>query len=568
MDVQSAMPPAASAPSASVVGVPPQIGTPVPGSSGGLPALQGLSVTQNPMASEFKSDYGYGQQGEQETGANQQGGYQTEAGAQQQQPSAYPRELPLNREQRMEGYASGGLATAAEQLRSQGRGDDTMLVHMTPNEVNSLQGLAMAHGGSLTINPETGLPEAGWLGKLLPTILGGVLAATGVGAPLAAGIVGLGQTALTGDLKKGLMAGLGAFGGASLAGAAGLGGAISKNAFGVLGDKAGLLGANMGAGAALTAPIDAGAAAAAEQVAQNLPGIPGMTTSVPSVGGGSAGFLTKFGQTATAGLPGGIISKAAPFLAAQGLIGGVSNAMTPTGGYPTQDGKIDNSYQGPYYSPRRKIVSNATTESILKGSGEQQRWFDVAMPEVRNVQGQVVQPGSGTAPGTPILQNVLNPNAKKGQPMYMQRYTPYMMSPEEQQMAQMYPGIYGGGMGYAEGGEVELSDGAFVVDARTVSELGNGSSGAGQELLAKMGGRPIRGPGDGVSDSIPARIGRDQPARVARDEVVFSPQAVEQLGKGSEKRGAQKLYALMDKAHKARRESARGKDSKLRKGLA
>jgi hypothetical protein len=54
----------------------------------------------------------------------------------------------------------------AQHIQSQGRGEDTMLVHMTPNEVNSLQGLAMAHGGSLTINPETGLPEAGWLGKI------------------------------------------------------------------------------------------------------------------------------------------------------------------------------------------------------------------------------------------------------------------------------------------------------------------------------------------------------------------------------------------------------------------
>jgi hypothetical protein len=89
--------------------------------------------------------------------------------------------------------SQGGLSVMAnpmaEQLQSFGRGDDSMLVHMTPNEVNSLQGLAMATGGSLTINPHTGLPEAGWLGKLLPTILGAALAATGVGAPLAAGIV-------------------------------------------------------------------------------------------------------------------------------------------------------------------------------------------------------------------------------------------------------------------------------------------------------------------------------------------------------------------------------------------
>jgi hypothetical protein len=151
----------------------------------------------------------------------------------------------------------------AQQVRSQGRGNDSMLMHMTPDEVNSLQGLAMAHGGSLTINPETGLPEAGWLGKLLPMILGAALAATGVGAPLAAGIVGAGQFARTGSLKKGLMAGLGAFGGAGLAGAAGVGGSLlGGNAGGLLGNNAGFFGANMGAGAHPTANITSLAAAA------------------------------------------------------------------------------------------------------------------------------------------------------------------------------------------------------------------------------------------------------------------------------------------------------------------
>ena len=41
----------------------------------------------------------------------------------------------------------------AENLKNQGRGKDTELVHMTPGEVAGLQSLALAHGGSLTINP-------------------------------------------------------------------------------------------------------------------------------------------------------------------------------------------------------------------------------------------------------------------------------------------------------------------------------------------------------------------------------------------------------------------------------
>ena len=124
------------------MGNPPVLGQQVPGMSGGLPAQGGLSVLANPMA---------------------------------------------------------------QQLQSMGRDDDSVLVHMTPDEVNSLQGLAMSAGGSLTINPQTGLPEAFFLKKLLPTLLGVGLAATGIGAPLAAGIVATGSTALTGNLRKGCL---------------------------------------------------------------------------------------------------------------------------------------------------------------------------------------------------------------------------------------------------------------------------------------------------------------------------------------------------------------------------
>jgi hypothetical protein len=119
----------------------------------------------------------------------------------------------------------------------------------------------------------------------------------------------------------------------------------------------------------------------------------------------------------------------------------------------------------------------------------------------------------------------------------------------------------------ARGGEVNMKDGSFVVDARTVSEMGNGSSNAGIERLAAMGGHPVRGGGDGVSDSVPARIGGKQKARVARDEVIFSPEAVARVGGGDHSKGTKKLYALMNKAHKARKKAGRGQDTKVAKGL-
>jgi hypothetical protein len=120
----------------------------------------------------------------------------------------------------------------------------------------------------------------------------------------------------------------------------------------------------------------------------------------------------------------------------------------------------------------------------------------------------------------------------------------------------------------ASGGSLPLKDGSFIVDARTVAELGNGSSGAGQDLLARSGGQPIRGRGDGVSDSVRARIGGAQEARVARDEVHFGPEAVKRIGVGNHKTGTQKLYAMMNKAQAARKTAKRGEDTGLRRGLA
>jgi hypothetical protein len=108
------------------------------------------------------------------------------------------------------------LAVLADHMASKGRNGDTMLVHMAPEEVKGLHALAAAYGGELTINPETGLPEANFLKRLLPTIIGAALAATGIGAPMAALMVGGFEAVRTGDLSKGIMAGLGAYGGAGI----------------------------------------------------------------------------------------------------------------------------------------------------------------------------------------------------------------------------------------------------------------------------------------------------------------------------------------------------------------
>jgi hypothetical protein len=508
----------------------------------------------------------------------------------------------------------------------------------------------MAMGGSLTLNPDTGLPEANFLKKLLPTILGAALAATGIGAPLAAGIVGAGQTVLTGDISKGLMAGLGAFGGGSLAGAAGLGGSISNNAFGALGSKAGVFGANMGAGA-----LGAGKAAAAsilpgDEIAMQLAekgttqalaaapsalpaglakglgpggvsltpsvdlGLQGLGVAVPGAAPaaaaktGLAGFGQKFGQSASAGL-GGKAAKFAPYVAGYGLLNAANEASIPTVKMPEDEDKSD--YRGPYL-PQPRTARFQTPEQMRQSGGAEFSYFEdanpfpgympapgmaegglAALPVAGDMQGTMDffnrSPGAITASMYPTqtpapaqaAQAPVTPGQGEQQFKFAAPTGPVPSIPGGQDyffggmpsdMAERLRRAFGSSRDsqnnmYAEGGEVDMKDGSFVVDARTVSEMGNGSSNAGIERLIAMGGRPVRGRGDGVSDSVPARIGGRQEARVARDEVIFSPEAVARVGGGDHKRGTQKLYALMDKAHKARKKAGRGQDTKVAKGL-
>lgn len=522
-------------------GNPPVLGAQAPGTTGGLPALGGLSVGQNPLDPQLRSQV--------------QGGP-----ARAQLPPVQNTQSQQSEPQQ-----------AAQQVQQYGRGEDTMLVHMTPGEVNSLRGLAQRFGGDLTTNPSTGLPEAGFLSKILPILAGvglnfilpgsgGIVAALGGKAATAGLMTAAAGTAITGDLQKGLMAGLGAFGGASLAG--GIQGALGSGAKSAAGAAAPagtgqgvLTGAvpveQMGSVMTPTGPMQLSAFPGAAAAAKS-PVLTAAASTAPATGGG---LMHQFGNAAR-GTMTGVLGKAAPMAAGLGLLSGVSNAMTP--GFRTMSGATDNSYQGPYRAQERPATFAPSTQDILSSSKERD-YFAVDQPEIYNMQGQVVQPGSHTAPGTPIVRSIPLPLTKKqkrrGAPMYAFETVPWMGGQEEEP-------------GFAKGGEVQLAEGAFVVDARTVSEIGNGSSNAGIEALARMGGRPVRGPGDGVSDSVPARIGRDQPARVARDEVIFSPQAVQRVGGGDVQRGAKKLYALMDKAHSARRKSARGKDTGLRKGLA
>ena len=181
------------------------------------------------------------------------------------------------------------LAVLAQDMASKGRNGDSMLVHMTPGEVAGLQALAMKHGGSLSINPETGLHEANFLKSLLPMLAGFALGPAGFGlvsSALGAGAVVGGITGLaTGSLSKGLMAGLGAYGGFGLGESLMSAGTGSLAASDVLAQQA--------AGSFPTLAEGAGA----EQIAKYATDVSGIRDAALSKAG-EAGFM----KTAEAGL--------------------------------------------------------------------------------------------------------------------------------------------------------------------------------------------------------------------------------------------------------------------------
>jgi len=80
------------------------------------------------------------------------------------------------------------------------------------------------------------------------------------------------------------------------------------------------------------------------------------------------------------------------------------------------------------------------------------------------------------------------------------------------------------------------------------------ASGGGISTLGGYsdGGRLLKGPGDGMSDNIPAKIGHKQPARLADGEFVVPADVVSHLGNGSTDAGAKQLYKMMDKIRAAR----------------
>jgi hypothetical protein len=420
----------------------------------------------------------------------------------------------------------------AQGLAGLGRYGDSTLMHVSPDEVAGLQSLGEAHGVSLTTNPHTGLPEAFSFGNffkaIAPTIAGAVAAPFTAGmsmAPILAGAAtGAGIAAASGDniLTGGLMGGLGGFGG----------GNIGKGLMG-MGAGAGSSTAGMG-----TATLNSAPGVGAEVVASATPDVAAAIS--PEVAKETAANVAQFGAMDGGGL------------AAQPTFEGMGQGLSNIG----QEGSWDAFKTG--MGPNTTNMQAATSIGLPLGAGylagavptmpEEEKYDPKATLNLSGDTGLrlgagdsglrlLAMGGSTNLYGSPdgtSAQNTLNENYGLGR-------LNELSAASAQENAKMG--------GFAKGG---LADGGFVVPADVVSHLGNGSTDAGlQHLKNRMGAHPIRGAGDGMSDSIKTTIEGKQPARIANGEAYIPPEVVKQRG------GAKNLYKMMDKVRKERTGSAK-----------
>jgi hypothetical protein len=124
----------------------------------------------------------------------------------------------------------------------------------------------------------------------------------------------------------------------------------------------------------------------------------------------------------------------------------------------------------------------------------------------------------------------------------------YAQEYQRQFQPQQKNSAFGGGMGGGRG-DLRQDQRMYPMAEGGIAALAQGGYNLGSY---SDGGRLLRGPGDGVSDSIPATIGRNQPARLADGEFVVPARIVSELGNGSTEAGARKLYAMMDRVQKSR----------------
>lgn len=456
------------------------------------------------------------------------------------------------------------LHQIAQKLAAQGRGGDTMLAHINPQEAALLK----AHGGSGAINPRTGLPEFNVfsrlnpfsysndvggnvvgavddfkgsvanklddLGPYAPLVMGALLGPAGLQmSAMGAGLtVGATYGIANGSLKSGIRAGLSAGSGANISGGI----------------------ANLSQGSS------AGTAGVPKGDFTNLQG-----TAAPV--GTETGSFANLQGTGTAPT---VTPMPAP-------------PLTPPPNLATGNSLFNNSGINMDYARQglQDIYTKAANSEFVQGA---ENMYDKAIDSqfVQGTKELVTRPGAPSAlidktgymPYAALAAPYIEEQAKKAKDSRTQQENALIAKAEEAKIGDIRDFTYDPKtQAFTSAGTRRVKYDPndirkFTYDpvsgeytrAADGGIMGMGSGGISDLGGYSDGGRMLRGPGDGVSDSIPAMIGDKQPARLADGEFVVPARIVSELGNGSSEAGARKLYAMMDRIQKARGKTT-GKDA-------
>ena len=534
-------------------------------------------------------------------------------------------------------------------LAALGRGPDNTLVHMSRGEVASLQKIANTAGGSLSINPKTGLPEAGILNSFLPMIAGGIATILS-GGTLAPILAGAATGALTGDKDQPwwantVLGGLSGFGaGTALKGLAGAGtlagkeaasaatqealkntagevtkqigaDALKTNATQALSQGVQALGTEGGRQAFMGATGKLGLAAAGAPViagAFTQPTIEPVKTADPMYYVDANGKpLTfdpttgtysdydrpgKFVNTYPGMAEGGEVPPSDPMAQTRAYYQGL---LTPQGKTPpSSQALIDymnrintNVVQTPV--PPRPTPSSATTSTAGGMTGGMTSGTTGGMTggfagnglytlpngqvlDLRNIRMFSAGGTTNTARPTFSYDQESGKYTQTSGPMGGTQGSPLYYNKQVRKKIRQFElptfsydqatGTYTQTSGPTDGvtnpyastdfDRILRSDSPFLrplqrAIRRKLASQGVAGYAAGGPTYA-AGGKLLRGPGDGMSDSIPAVIGGTQRAALADGEFVMPADVVAHLGNGSTTAGAGRLYEMMDRVRKAR----------------
>ena len=396
-----------------------------------------------------------------------------------------------------------------------------------------------------------------FLSAMLPTIAGAGLMAVSGGAinPMTAGLImgGL-QTARTGSLNKGLMAGLGAYGGAGLAS-----GLVGAGAQQVAGEQLAKEAATNAAAEGISLPSNyaqlAGQTATPAQIEAAKAGMSGLDAASKGLGAIQSGGLGAY-QSGMQAMGAPSMLRTGLAAAAPVLMAAPQQPQLPVGDSTMpQRLKYEQGTATPFPQP-----DVPGYDDLGRDFGRQNRFFpnagykQITPEEAKSIRGYAA---GGYMGGGPV-EAMSNANAVGENTGYPQAditghaYATPWQTPVSQNVV---AGTADTGVNrmtgqmLAEGGAVEPTPDfqePYTAMARGgLSDLGSYSD----------GGRLLRGPGDGVSDSIPAVIGKKKPARLADGEFVVPARIVSELGNGSTEAGARKLYAMLDRVQSARKKS-------------